>query len=79
MKPGDIVELKSGHGLKEYFPCRCVILDAEFRRFRRGMECRYLISTIAEREEDRNLTWAYEGELVPISEMRDSALRKLGI
>ncbi len=77
MKPGDMTELKPGHALKEYFPERCVVLMAEQRIFRK--EFRYLIATIEEREEDRKLTWAYEGELVPISEMRDSALRELGI
>ena len=79
MKSGDIVEMKSDHGLKEYFPDRCVVLKTELRRFSIGKESRYLIATIEEREEDRKLTWVYEDELVPVSERRDSALRSIAI
>jgi len=79
MKPGDIVELKADHSLKEYFPGPCVVLKTESRRFRGWMTCRCFISTLEEREGERNLTWAYDGELVPLSERRDSILRELGI
>jgi hypothetical protein len=77
MKIGDIVEIKSDHHLKEFFPGACVVLEIAFKE--RPLRQRMFISTLAEKEGERNLTWVYDDELLTKSERRDSILKSIGI
>ena len=79
MKIGDIVEIKSDHHLKEFFPGACVVLKLQSKGRPLFFRERIFISTLAEKEGERNLTWVYEDELLTKSERRDSILKSIGI